>query len=42
MFVAAGDNDVDMLNMLIGAGGDVSIGDLVSLYTIHLTGYFSN
>ena len=39
MYVAASHGNVDILNMLIDAGGDVNIADLVSLCTIHVTGY---
>ena len=38
MYTAANNGDVDLLNMLIDAGGDVNIADVVSLYTIHVTG----
>ena len=41
MHVAATSDNVDLLNMLIDAGGDVNVADVVSLYTctIHVTGY---
>ena len=39
MYIAARYGHVDLLNMLIDAGGDVNIADVVSLYTIHVTGY---
>ena len=39
MYVAASNGNVDLLKMLIDAGGDVNIADVVSLYTIHVTGY---
>ena len=39
MYVAASYGNVDMLNMLIDAGGDVNIADLVSLCTVHVTDY---
>ena len=42
VFTAANHGHVDMLNMLIEKGGDVNIGDLVSLYTIHVTSYFND
>ena len=41
MYVAASHGNVDILNMLIDAGGDVNIADVVSLYTIHVTGYLA-
>ena len=37
MYIAASYGNVDILNMLIDAGGDVNIVDVVSLYTIHVT-----
>ena len=40
MYTAAAHGNVDLLNMLIDAGGDVNIATtLVSLYTIHVAGY---
>ena len=39
MYVAAELGNVDLLNMLIDAGGDVNIANVVSLYTIHVTVY---
>ena len=42
VFTAANHGHVGMLNMLIKEGGNVNIGDLVSLYTIHVTGYFND
>ena len=44
MYVAARDGNVDLLNMLIDAGGDVNIAAVVSLYicTIHVTVYTVN
>ena len=39
MWIAATNGHVDLLKMLIGAGGDVNIANAVSLYTIHVTGY---
>ena len=39
MHVAAQHGNVDLLNMLIDAGGDVNIAAVVSLYTIHVTVY---
>ena len=39
MYIAARYGNVDLLNMLIDAGGDVNIANVVSLYTIHVTGY---
>ena len=44
MHVAADLGNVDLLNMLIDAGGDVNIANVVSLYTIHVTasGYFND
>ena len=39
MWIAAYNGNVDLLNMLIDAGGDVNIANVVSLYTIHVTGY---
>ena len=44
MHVAAEFGNVDLLNMLIDAGGDVNIANVVSLYTIHVTasGYFND
>ena len=42
MYIAAGYGNVDILNMLIDAGGDVNIADSVSLYTIHVAGYCSD
>ena len=39
MWIAASCGNVDILNMLIDAGGDVNIANVVSLYTIHVTGY---
>ena len=33
MYIAARYGNVDMLSMLIDAGGDVNIADVVSLYT---------
>ena len=42
MYVAAGYGNVDLLNMLIDAGGDVNIADSVSLYTVHVAGYCSD
>ena len=39
MYIAAGNGNVDILNNLIDAGGDVNIADSVSLYTIHVVGY---
>ena len=41
VYVAASNGNVDMLNMLIDAGGDVNIADLVSLCTVHVTGYYN-
>ena len=38
MRIAAYHGNVDLLNMLIDAGGNVNIPDVVSLYTIHVTG----
>ena len=40
MYVAARHGDVDLLNMLIDAGGDVNIANVVSSCTMHVTGYF--
>ena len=37
VWIAAGHGNVDMLNMLIDAGGDVNIATVVSLYTILFT-----
>ena len=39
LYVAAMIGNVDLLNMLIDAGGDVNIANEVSLYTIHVAGY---
>ena len=39
MLIAANYGNVDILNMLIDAGGDVNIANMVSLYTIHVAGY---
>ena len=36
MVIAAQYGNVDLLNMLIDAGGDVNIANVVSLYTIHV------
>ena len=36
MWIAAYNGNVDLLNMLIDAGGDVNIANVVSLYTIHV------
>ena len=43
MWITADNGNVDLLNMLIDAGGDVNIANMVSLYTIHVTasGYFN-
>ena len=38
VWIAAHNGNVDLLNMLIDAGGDVNIANVVSLYTIHVTG----
>ena len=38
VYVAASYGNVDILKMLIDAGGDVNIATVVSLYTIHVTG----
>ena len=42
MWIAARIGNVDLLNMLIDAGGDVNIANVVSSYTIHVAaaGYF--
>ena len=40
VYIAAGYGNVDMLNMLIDAGGDVNIATVVSLYNIHVTVYW--
>ena len=37
MRVASTSGNVDILNMLIDAGGDVNIADVVSLYTIQVS-----
>ena len=42
MFVAANYGNVDLLNMLVDADGDVNIANIVSLYTIHVAGYCSD
>ena len=44
MYEAAYHGNVDLLNMLIDAGGDVNIATVVSLYTIHVAahGYFND
>ena len=44
MWIAAAYGNVDLLNMLIDAGGDVNIANVVSLYTIHVAaaGYFND
>ena len=42
MYIATYDGNVDLLNMLIDAGGDVNIANMVSLYTIHVTVYTVN
>ena len=39
MYIAARNGNVDLLNMLIDAGGDVNIATVVSLYTMHVTVY---
>ena len=44
MYIAARDGNVDLLNMLIDASGDVNIASVVSLCTyctIHVSGYFA-
>ena len=42
MWIAARYGNVDMLSLLIDAGGDVNIAAVVSLYTMHVTVYTVN